>query len=255
MGDRREPILNLPASVTATLIVLFAIHAVRDFALASQTDRLVLLLFAFVPARFDPSILPGGGWPGGAGAEVWTFVTYALLHGSWTHLIFNSIWLLPFGSALARRFGALRFAVFLAATAAAGALVHLCLYRRDGALLIGASAAVSGTMAATVRFAFQKGGPLGMLRGDGNEAFRVPAEPFLTALRNPSLLWFFGIWFGLNALEGLGALSMFGEAGVAWEAHIGGFLAGLVLFALLDPVPAASSQGRGGGGGAAPTHT
>ncbi len=71
------------------------------------------------------SVVLGGVLPGGFGADVWTFVTYSLLHGSWMHLGVNGVWLLAFGSAVARRFGVLRFLSFFAVTAAAGAAMHL----------------------------------------------------------------------------------------------------------------------------------
>ena len=80
---------------------------------------------AFIPARYDSNILANAAWPGGTAADIWTFVTYALLHADWMHLLFNSVWLLAFGTPLARRFGAARFLAFCAVTAAAGALAHL----------------------------------------------------------------------------------------------------------------------------------
>src|SRR5664280_3437097 len=84
-----------------------------------------LLTFAFIPSRYDTSIVPGGALPGGFGAQLWTFVTYSLIHADWMHYGVNAVWLLPFGSAVARRFGAPRFLVFFAVTAAAGAAMHL----------------------------------------------------------------------------------------------------------------------------------
>ena len=63
--------------------------------------------------------------PGGCGAQVWTFFTYALVHADLTHLGFNALWLLAFGSPVARRFGAWRFFTFFMVTVAAGALAHL----------------------------------------------------------------------------------------------------------------------------------
>ncbi len=108
------------------------------------------------PKRYDSSLL-NLPIPGGAGAKVWTFVTYSLLHANLTHLGFNVLWLLPFGSALARRFGAVRFFLFLAVTAAAGALAHLVTHEHAVAPMIGASASVSGAMAAAIRFAFVRG--------------------------------------------------------------------------------------------------
>ena len=121
--------------------------------------------FGFIPLRYD-SIPLDIAIPGGAGAKVWTFVTYSLLHANLTHLAFNVLWLLPFGSALARRFGALRFFVFLAVTAAAGALAHLVSHEHAVVPMIGASASVSGAMAAAIRFAFVRGSFLSFSRSD-----------------------------------------------------------------------------------------
>ena len=64
-------------------------------------------VFGFIPKRYDSTLL-AIAFPGGAGAKVWTFVTYSLLHANLSHIGFNVLWLLPFGSALARRFGALQ---------------------------------------------------------------------------------------------------------------------------------------------------
>ncbi len=121
--------------------------------------------------------LLGGVLPGGFGAEIWTFVTYSLIHADWTHFGVNAVWLLPFGSAVARRFGALRFLAFFAVTAAAGAAMHLVTHAGEQFPMIGASAAISGTMAAAMRFAFQRGGPLSFWRDGDDAAYRVPAIP------------------------------------------------------------------------------
>ena len=107
----------------------------------------------------------GEAWPGGLAADIWTFVTYAFLHGDLNHLVFNSIWLLAFGSPVARRFGTWRFLVFFAPSAAAGgALVHLATHFGQLLPMIGASAAISGAMAAVTRFVFRRGGPLALWR-------------------------------------------------------------------------------------------
>jgi membrane associated rhomboid family serine protease len=148
------------------------------------------------------------------------------------------LWLLPFGSALARRFGAGRFFAFMAVTAAAGALAHLLTHERAMAPMIGASASVSGTMAAAIRFAFVKGSFLSFSRGDADAAARVPALTLRQALRDRRVLGFLAVWFGVNLIFGIGSLAIGSDgASVAWQAHIGGFFAGLVLFSLFDPVP------------------
>ncbi|MBY0532174.1 MAG: rhomboid family intramembrane serine protease [Xanthobacteraceae bacterium] len=233
---RREPVFNLPPVIVALAAILIAVHVLRQF-LSQDTDLKVLLWAAFLPARYSHVPVLNGLLPGGLAADVWTFVTYAFLHGDAIHLAVNLIWFLAFGSAVAWRFGAARFLAFSAVTAAAGSAVHLATHLNDIAPLVGASAAISGAMAAAVRFAFEAGGPLGAWRNAGPEAFRVPASPLLASLRNPQVLVFLGVWFLLNLLFGAtSALTGYSEGTVAWQAHVGGFLAGLLLFPLFDPV-------------------
>jgi membrane associated rhomboid family serine protease len=234
--NRSEPIFNVPGVVLATLAVLAAVHIVRAYFLTPDADLEFLLRFSFIPARYDDGVL-GESLPGGLGADLWTFVTYALIHADATHLIVNAVWLLAFGTPLARRFGAARFIAFLCVTAAAGAGAHLLAHRNELIPVVGASAAVSGAMAAAMRFAFQSGGPLGPWRRDSEASYRVPAASLARSLRNPAVLVFLVVWIGLNLLFGLGTipLTSTGQA-VAWQAHIGGFAAGLLLFALFDPV-------------------
>jgi membrane associated rhomboid family serine protease len=235
---KREPFFNVPPVVIAVLALLALIHAVRMLLLTDDQDIEFLLTFAFIPARYDTSVVLGGALPGGAGAEVWTFVTYALIHADWIHLGVNAVWLLPFGSAVARRFGALRFLGFFAVTSATGAALHLATHAGEPYPMIGASAAISGTMAAAMRFVFQRGGPLGLLRGEDEDAYRVPAIPLMGMLSDARVLIFLAAWFGFNLLFGLGSVSITGsDQTVAWQAHIGGFVAGLLLFSWFDPAP------------------
>jgi membrane associated rhomboid family serine protease len=233
---QREPLFNVPTTIVVLAAAFVLIHVVRVYLLTDEQDLELLLLFAFIPARYDGSLLPGDVLPGGVAAQVWTFVSYAFLHGSASHLLINTLWMLPFGSALARRFGAVRFISFFAVTAAAGALAHLVTNASAVAPVIGASAAISGMMAAAMRFAFQVGGPLGFWRHDNEEAYRVPALPLSGVFRDGRVLVFLVVWFGINLIFGIGSLPIVGEdAPVAWQAHIGGFLAGLILFSLFDP--------------------
>ena len=231
----REPILNLPRALTAYILVIAVIHL--RVLLPDEWDAGIIDLFAFVPKRYDQTLMDGA-FPGGTPAKVWTFVSYSLLHANLTHIGFNVLWLLPFGSALARRFGAVRFYLFMAVTAAAGALAHLVTHEHALAPMIGASASVSGTMAAAMRFAFVKGSFLSFSRGDAEAAAKVPALSLSRALRNSRVLGFLAVWFGVNVVFGVGDLTPGADgANVAWQAHIGGFIAGLILFALFDPIP------------------
>ena len=240
MTQRSEPIFNVPAVVVTLVIACVFVHVMRVYGLTEDQDLDFLLTFAFIPARFDSSIVLDTTLPGGWAANVWTFLTYAFIHGDFTHLAVNSVWLLPFGAAVARRFGTVRFLAFFAVTAAAGAAAHLATHIGAIQPMIGASASISGLMAAATRFAFQRGGPLSLFRVGEAEAYRVPAAPLLVALRDRRVIVFLAAWFGVNIVFGIGAVEVPGvQQEIAWQAHIGGFLAGLILFALFDPIPAA----------------
>jgi membrane associated rhomboid family serine protease len=255
---RPEPILLAPPPLIVLIGLLIAIHAIRSlvFGLYDEEDIRLLDVTAFVPARFslwvgltDPSAvletLREGSrqaqelrsvlhqlFVASGSAAPWTLVTYAFLHGSWEHVIVNGLWMLAFGSPVMRRFGVARFFAFFAVTAAAAAAFHALVNPTDVAVLVGASGAVSGLTAASLRFAI---GP-GLLSGRAD--WRKPAAPLAEALRDRQVLIFVAVWFGINLIAGLGA--PFGGEGmrIAWEAHVGGFVAGLLLFSLFDPFPA-----------------
>ena len=106
--SRDQRILNVPPVVAVLIVLLGLVHALLFLLLTPEQTTEFLLLFAFIPARYDTSLTTDIVWPGGLGADIWTFVTYALIHGDLTHLIFNAVWLLAFGSPVARRFGARR---------------------------------------------------------------------------------------------------------------------------------------------------
>jgi membrane associated rhomboid family serine protease len=231
----RERIFNVPGAVLALAVLLVAIHLILEYALSERQASEMLTLFAFSPARYTDAAPP---WlPAWWGPQLWTFVTYAFFHANFPHVFFNVIWLVAFGPPIARRFGPVRFLIFCAVTAAAGAAAHLVTHLGELAPMIGASATVSGAMGAAMRFVFQRGGPLGMIGHGERESYHVPAASLATMLRDPRILAFLAVWFGVNFIFGVGAVSMPGTEGtVAWQAHVGGFLAGLLGFSLFDPV-------------------
>lgn len=257
--QNRVPMFNMPGVVTASIAVLLAIHALREFVLPDAWDIWTLIHLALIPGRWtvaiDPSriadLLTAAGAAGdpdvvGArqafaryiaaepSASPWTFATYALLHGSWTHVIFNTVWLAAFGSPVARRYGALRYGVIALAGAIAGGALHVLLDPLSTAPLIGASAGVSALMAAAARFVFQ---PPPAYRSA--QPWQLPPPQRLQTipelLRNRTAVMFLAIWLVTNFLFGVISLPLGAEATtVAWDAHLGGFVVGFFLLPLLD---------------------
>ena len=81
----------------------------------------------------------------------------------------------------------------------------------------------------------------------------MPAAPLTSSLQDPRVLAFLLVLFGVNLLFGLGSISMAGvEQAIAWQAHIGGFLAGVLAFAAFDPIPISTGGGPNEGMDAPP---
>ena len=234
-AQRRQPLLNVPPVITGLALAMLAIQLMRDWV-DPDTAVEILALFAFIPARYDPSVLTSGVLPGGTAADLWTFVTYAFLHGSWTHVGLNLLWMLAFGSPVARRFGVVRFLAFFAATAAAGAGLHLLTHEGELVPMIGASAAVSGCMAASLRFMFASEAYTDWRPDMFGASVDYPAPPLSVVMRDRRVIAFVVVWFAINLAVGVSAPIGIADGSVAWEAHIGGFVVGLLLFPLFDPV-------------------
>lgn len=230
----RQPIFNLPAVIGGLIALLLAIHAGRVFFLSADADLQVLLDFAFFPIRETNPGKYSDLAAVGELARVWTFITYAFLHADWVHVGLNSVWLAAFGSPLARRFGAVRFLLYSGIGAIAGAALHLAIYPSSEIPIVGASAGISAMMAGAARFVFQTDGPMWSL--GGFDAYRQSAAPLREIIRDRRVVTFLAVWFGSNLVFGLTGGGGLASGAVAWDAHIGGFLAGLLFFRFFDPI-------------------
>ncbi|MCF6199989.1 MAG: rhomboid family intramembrane serine protease [Hyphomicrobiaceae bacterium] len=243
MAEARVPMFNVP-TVILVLIGLFAlVHFGRSLLTPGQ-DLTFLIEMAFIPARYVDGLLASGL------AGFTSFVTYNFLHGDVTHLGVNSIWMLAMGSAVAKRLGAWRFLAFSLVCSLFAAFAHLLTHWGELVPVIGASGAVSGHMAAAIRFIFSVPDH-GHVNEEGRgELWAVPMKTLTETLKDSRVLGVLAIWLLMNILSGIGVLSMGqGDNPIAWEAHIGGFLAGLLLFSLFDhpkePIDPTFDQNRG----------
>jgi len=255
----REPIFNLPGAVAFSILALVAIHVLR-LLLSDEADFELIIDWAVIPARW--SVAFGGIQPeevfnslrGGVTDEAvsplsllaqyvlgdgegrpWTGLTYALLHGSWAHVLINSVWLAAFGTPIVRRCGPGRFFALAAASAVGGAVLYAFMNPLQVLPMIGASAAVSGMMAAASWFMFA---PADWLpEGRLTQAHERPREQLADIARNRQVLIFLAVWFAANYVFAFVQPLGVTDASIAWEAHIGGFLVGLLIFPLIDPLP------------------
>ncbi|MGL4324335.1 MAG: rhomboid family intramembrane serine protease [Beijerinckiaceae bacterium] len=263
----REPVFNAPAATLMLVAIILIIHALREYVV-SEDWRLVME-WGFTPlrlaAQFDAEtaaqtaqqlINAGARAANGSLAQIRaalaeyvieisndrtqafaTLVTHAGLHGSWAHAIINSVWLVAFGSAINRRMGTARFLLLGVIAAMAGALAQMATDPFSPLPMVGASGAVSGYTGAMARFAFAPGAPLGPWRAPGDLAYFYPAPPISAIFRDQRALIFVGSWFVLNFISGVAAVPLAGaDAPIAWVAHMGGFLAGFLLFGFFDRI-------------------
>lgn len=226
-AQKREPIFNLPGVILFLAGLILAVHALRDFILTDEQDNLFVYMFAFIPAAYGPlgasAPYPEAIW--------WSPVTHSFLHGDWMHVAMNLVWMAAFGTPVARRFGTFRFLILTVLCSCGGALLHYLTVDNPFVLVIGASGAVSGYMGAASRFIFLNMKSGLRFKEDG------PSMSLIQSFRNRQFLIFFGVWMGINYIFGAGFVDITGQGAlIAWQAHIGGFLVGLLVFGLLDPI-------------------
>ncbi|GEO83223.1 MULTISPECIES: rhomboid family intramembrane serine protease [Alphaproteobacteria] len=226
--EASAPAFNLPPVIVAALIGLGAVYAVQSLFLSASTAEWLAVTFGFSPLRYVyPLSEQGYEW-------LWTPVTYSFLHGSLEHLGFNGLWLAAFGTPVARRIGTARFVLFWIVSAAAGAALHAAVNWGQPSIMIGASGVVSALMGSACRFAFGSSGrAVSHHIGVQPPRLSIAEALGIRTVRVFILAWFFG-----NLAVAVG-LPLFGDlaGAIAWDAHIGGFLFGFLLFGLFDPAP------------------
>jgi len=141
------------------------------------------------------------------------------LHGGWLHLIGNMLYLWIFGDNIEDRLGRIRFLLFYLLCGVVAALGQGIADPQSEVPMIGASGAISGVLGAYI-----------VLYPHARILVLVPLVVFITTLRVPALV-VLGLWFAGQLLSSLAAAPGSG-GGVAFAAHVGGFVAGLVMIRL-----------------------
>lgn len=205
-GTGRERAINLPPALLWLIGINLAVQLVRSLLLSEPTDDTIILMFGLVPAAYT-------GGSSDLISQVAAPITYQFLHGGWLHLGINMISLAAFGAPVERMLGVPRFIAFYLSAGVAAGFVQILLFPESTDPVIGASGAVSGVFGAVLM----------LMRYVGSLNSLLPVA---------------GIWIALNVFFGLfgGTPGAAGEQ-VAWAAHIGGFVYGLLVIRLFLPRP------------------
>jgi len=202
--------------VTRTLIIANVVVFFFELSLPREAVEQVFYLFGIVPARFThPEWAAFVGFPIN---DYWPLLTHQFLHGGWLHIIGNMWTLWIFGDNVEDRMGPLRFTLFYLICGIVAAATHILTQPDATVPTVGASGAIAGVLGAYLLL-FPTARLVVM--------FPVLFVPFFFEL--PAILYLV-MWFFLQLFSGAFALADPNHVGgIAWWAHVGGFVAGLVL--------------------------
>ncbi|WP_370335594.1 rhomboid family intramembrane serine protease [Parvularcula marina] len=222
----REPIISAPGVITALVLMNSLIFLAQNFLPAGWIMP-ILDQLAFFPALFTAGMKSGAD-PFGLALPIFGHI---FLHADIIHIVFNMMWLIVFGTGVARRMGtdwgppserAFRTGLFLTfylICGLGGVLAYYLVQPDSPYPVIGASGAISGMMGAAMRFVV----PTRELQRDPTRLAPIFSRPIIVVTLAFVLM-------NLATAIGLGA----GGYNIAWEAHLGGYFTGLLLFPLFD---------------------
>ena len=232
-----QPFLAAPLAVVALIGLIFAFHAVYYWG-NDYVRNYIVFWGGFLPLRLsgEVSLL----YPDVPARGIWGLISYAFVHGSWEHVGVNALWLLVFGTLVARRLGSWRFLLLFCLGAMGAAGLHALVGVRDE-FLIGASGGVAAMFGAAARFAFH-----GPWQDWARPQERTPLLSISEVARNRPVLVLLGVWVAADALFALQGISFSGmPIQIAWGAHLGGALSGFLLIWVLDQPVYSASGGPG----------
>ena len=192
-----------------------------ELSLGPNLNRLVYL-FGIVPARYTTPL----AWPRSQPENLLlpTF-TFMFLHGGWLHLIGNMLFLFVFGRSIEDRFGHLKFLLIYFLSGFGSAVLHVVLNSGSRVPTIGASGAIAGVLGAYL-----------VCFPGARITTLIPLFFFFWTVEIPAL-FLLGYWFLIQFLTGFQTMAIQSATGggVAWWAHVGGFVVGMALAATLRP--------------------
>jgi membrane associated rhomboid family serine protease len=211
--SRTTPVVNRAIVIANGIVFLTQVF------LGARTESLINI-FGFIPARLTN--------PGAYGYSMFevivTLVTSLFLHGGFVHLIGNMIYLWVFGGAVEEALGHLRYAIFFVVCGAVGSLTHTLLFPHSAIPSIGASGSIAGILGAFL-----------VLRPKARIVTLLPLVVYWAMIELRAVI-FLPIWFAMQFFNGFLSIAAAHRtqevAGIAWWAHVGGFVFGAAVGAI-----------------------
>lgn len=212
------PRVHVPYA-TWGIIVLNTLAFGYTLTLTPHAREVLFHLLGVVPLRFtEPEMAAAAGYPANG---VYTYLTYMFLHGGWMHFIVNMWTLWIFADNIEDVMGPWRFFLFYICSGLAALSIHYLFNMHSAVPVVGASGAIAGVMGAYF-----------LLYPHAKVITLLPIFFLPLILELPAVL-FLGIWFMTQFFSGVSGLVSAQEAGgIAWWAHAGGFVAGMLLLPL-----------------------
>jgi membrane associated rhomboid family serine protease len=210
LPPRTTPIVN------RALVIANGIVFLTQIFLGDRTES-IINLFGFIPARLTN--------PTAYGYSIFevsvTLITSLFLHGGFVHLIGNMIYLWVFGGAVEDALGHTRYAIFFVVCGAIGSLTHTLLFPHSTVPSIGASGSIAGILGAFL-----------VLRPKARIVTLLPLVVYWAMIELRAVI-FLPIWFAMQFFNGFLSIAAAHRtqevAGIAWWAHVGGFIFGAVV--------------------------
>ena len=209
--SRRFPIMNYLIICVNTIIFIY------EILLGTQLDRF-LFKYGLVPIYFIAAFKIEE-------ISVWSafvpFFTSMFLHGGWMHLIGNMWFLYVFGDNVEDKLGHIKYLFFYISCGVIAAVSQLIISWGSRVPMIGASGAIAGVLGAYM-----------ILFPHSRVLTLVPIFVFIQLVEIPAFVFLF-LWFVMQFFYGAVSFVAISQGGVAWWAHIGGFVAGIFLIRVL----------------------
>ncbi len=212
-----NPSRNFPI-INSTLIGINVVIFLMQMSMGAEANRFIYI-YGLVPARYSITHVSSYFTPF---QQVFSFLSFMFLHGGFLHLLGNMWMLYIFGDNVEDRLGPFRYLLFYLLCGLASGVSHLALNLNSNIPTIGASGAIAGVMGAYL-----------ILYPRSRILTLIPIIIFPWFVEIPAF-FFIGIWFGLQLLNAAGSQ---GAGGIAWWAHIGGFIFGIIFLKMALKVP------------------